>query len=222
MKLFFIISLLILSGNFLLAQNDKEQLALKVARAEEQNLTKLKEYIWKRNSNVFLEDQLKLTTITEFKFDESGKLVTTVIDSKTTVQKKPGLRGAAQQSAAEDKLDYIQKALELSVSYAFLSKGELVDFFDKATISEKDGKLEAIASSVLVPGDRLVLLIDPESSLIVFREFSSLLGNDAITGMLYYDKFSNGTVHGSVTTINLPVQKMRLEGANQDYTIRVN
>jgi hypothetical protein len=219
-KLISILSTILLSCS-IFAQTDKEQLALNVSKAEAQNQEKLKEYIWKRSSNVFIDNQLKLTTITEFKFDSDGKLQSDVIDTKTTVKQKPGLRGAAQKGAAEDKMDYIQKALELSLTYAFLSKGDMVDFFDKAAISEKDGKLEAVASNVKVKGDKLLLRIDPETSLIIYREFSSLLGNDLIDGKLNYDKFTNGTVHGTTTTINMPVQKMRIDGVNQDYTIRV-
>jgi len=221
MRTIFFLSIFFLSGFLGFGQTDKEQLALKVAKAEEQNLARLKEYIWKRHSNVFLDNQLKLTTITEFKFNPEGKIETKVVDANTTVKQKPGLRGAAQKSAAEDKLDYIQKALELSISYVFLTKGELVDFFDKSTITEKDGFLEAVASNVLVQGDRLLVKIDPTNNLIVYREFTSLLGKDAIDGKLNYDKFSNGTIHGTMTTLNMPVQKMRIEGSNQDYTIRV-
>jgi hypothetical protein len=73
-------------------------LALSVAKAEDENLIKLKEYIWKRHSNVYLEDQLKLTTITEFKFDENGKIEAKVIDATTTVQSKPGLRQSKRMS----------------------------------------------------------------------------------------------------------------------------
>jgi hypothetical protein len=102
-----------------------------------------------------------------------------------------------------------------------MTKGQLMDFFDKATITQKDGLIEAVASSVNVPGDRLLVRIDPKTNLFVSKEFSSLLGKDAIDGKLNYDKFSNGTMHGTITTLNLPVQKMRIEGANQDYTIRV-
>jgi hypothetical protein len=202
-------------------QTDKEQLALNVSKAEEANQEKLKEYIWKRSSNVFMENQLKLTTITEFKFGVDGKLETTLIDAKTTVKKKPGLRGAAQQNAAEDKAEYVQKALSLALQYAFMSKGEMVDFFDKAALSQKDGMTEAVASNVHVKGDKLLLRIDPNTNLIVFREFTSLLGTDLIDGQLNYDKFSNGTMHGTTTTLNLPAQKMRIDGLNQDYTIRV-
>jgi hypothetical protein len=217
-----IISLLFTFCFFALAaQTEKEKLALNVSKAESENYDKLKEYIWKRQSNVFIDNQLKLTTITEFSFGSDGKLTPKVIDAKTTVQQKPGFRGAAQKSAAEDKLDYVQKALELSLMYAFMSKGELVDFFDKATISTKDGMIEAVAANVHVQGDKLMVRIDPSTSLFLYKEFTSLLGNDIIEGKLNYDKFSNGTVHGTMTTLNLPVQRMRIDGLNKDYTIRV-
>jgi hypothetical protein len=222
MKKLGLLACILLTGSILAGQTDKEQLALRVAKAEEQNLARLKEYIWKRHSNVFLDNQMKLTTVTEFRFNTDGKLETQVIDASSSVQQKPGLRGAAQKSAAEDKLDYLQQALQLSVAYAFLSKGELVDFFDKATITEQNDMLEAVAANVLVQGDRLMVRIDPESDLILYREFTSLLGKDMVDGKLYYDSFSNGTVHGTMTTINMPVQKMKIEGSIQDYTIRIN
>lgn len=202
-------------------QTNKEQLALNVSRAEEENLSKLKDYIWKRTSNVFIENQLKLTHVAEFKFNADGKLETTVIDSKPTDKKKPGLRGAAQKNAAEDKAEYVTKSFELAMQYAFLSKGELVDFFDRAALTEKDGLIEATASNVHIKGDKLTMRIEPTTFLIVYKEFSSLLGTDLIDGKLNYDKFSNGTVHGTTTILNLPVQKMRIDGLNQDYTIRV-
>jgi hypothetical protein len=202
-------------------QTEKEKLALNVSRAEADNFEKLKEYIWKRQSNVFIDNQLKVTTITEFSFGSDGKISAKVVDAKTTVQQKPGLRGAAQKSAAEDKLDYVEKALALSLQYVFMSKGDLVDFFDKATISTKDGMTEAVAANVHVQGDKLLVRIDPATNLFVYKEFTSLIGKDVVEGKLSYDKFSNGTVHGTMTNLNLPVQRMKIEGLNKDYTIRV-
>lgn len=209
------------SFSFAYSQIDKESLSLEISRAEEENRNQLKEYIWKRRSDVFIESQLKLTTITEFSFDPQGKLVTKTIEAKTTVEKKPGLRGKAQASAAEDKIEYIQKALALSMDYAMMSKGELLDFFDKATVTEKEGLIEAVATGVRIPGDRLLVRIDPETLLFTYKEFSSLLGNDRVEGRLSYSYFSNGTSHLESTSLNLPAQKMTIESANQDYTIRV-
>ncbi|GMQ30753.1 hypothetical protein [Algoriphagus confluentis] len=203
------------------AQMDKELLSLDISRAEEENRNQLKEYIWKRRSDVFVESQLKLTTLTEFSFDDSGNLQAKRIEAKTTVEKKPGLRGKAQTSAAEDKMDYIQKALSLSVDYAFMSKGELIDFFDKATITEKEGEIEALAFNVKVNGDRVLVRIDPETLLFTYKEFSSLMGADKVEGKLTYAYFSNGTSHLSSTTLQLPAQKMSIEAIYQDYTIRI-
>ena len=38
-----------------------------------------------------------------------------MVDAETSVQKKPGLRGAAQKNAIDAKMDYLEKALELSL-----------------------------------------------------------------------------------------------------------
>ena len=41
-----------------IAQIDKDQLALAISKADEANTEKLKEYIWKRKSDVFVEGSL--------------------------------------------------------------------------------------------------------------------------------------------------------------------
>lgn len=218
LKLILFLSLVSFS---LTAQIDKESLSLKISKADEANQQKLKEYIWKRRSDVFIESQLKLTTISEFSFAPDGKLEMKIIDGETTVKKKPGLRGKAQASAAEEKLDYIEQALALSLDYTFMTKGELIDFFSKATVTEKNSELEAVATDVHIPGDRLLIRIDPKTNLFTYKEFTSLLGKDKIDGKLNYEKFSNGTNHISTTVLNLPVQKMAIQATNQDYTIRI-
>jgi hypothetical protein len=215
------LSLLLLFSFTYVQPIDKEKLSLDISKAEESNQQKLKEYVWKRRSDVFIESQLKLSTITEFAYNAEGKLEAKIIDAETTVQKKPGMRGKAQSNAAEEKLDYIQKALSLSLNYTFMSKGELLDFFSKATLTEKNGEIEAVADNVVVKGDRLLVRIDPKTNLYTYKEFTSLLGSDRIEGKLNYEKFTNGTNHISTTLLNLPAQKMNIEAKNLDYTIRV-
>lgn len=203
------------------AQIDKDKLSLLISKAEEENHLKLKEYVWKRRSDVFIESQLKLTTITEFSYTADGKLETKIVDAETTVKKKPGVRGMAQKNAAEDKLEYIEKALTLALDYTFMTKGEMLDFFTKATITQSSGYIEAVAENVRVAGDRLLMRIDPKTHLFMYKEFTSLLGNDKVEGKLNYETFTNGTNHLSTTTLNLPAEKMNIDAKNQDYTIRI-
>lgn len=220
-KTIVVLSVLFVSISLVQAQVDREKLSLDISKAEEANQLKLKEYIWKRRSDVFIESQLKLTTITEFSYTPDGKLETNMVDAETNVEKKPGFRGKAQANAAEEKIEYIEKALKIALDYTFMTKGELLDFFSKATVTEKDGLIEAVADDVHVKGDRLLVRVDPNTHLFTYKEFTSLLGQDKIEGKLNYEKFSNGTSHLSTTTLNLPAQKMNIDAKNQDYTIRI-
>jgi len=217
-----IIVTLLLISTLLQAQIDKDQLALTISKADDANLDKLKAYIWKRKSDVFIDGQLKLTTITEFSFDEKGELQTNMIDAETSVKKKPGIRGKIQENAAEDKVDYVGKSLDLALNYTFMTKGQLLDFFNKATITEKDGVIEATAENVNIQGDKLTILVDKKTNLYIRKVFASLLGKDPVNGEINYEKFSSGVNHGSTTVLNMPAQKMKIDAKNQDYSQRVN
>lgn len=203
------------------AQTDKDKLALTINSADEANTKQLMQFIWKRKSDVAINGEVKLTTLTEFSFDDAGKLQTKLVDAESSVQQKRGLRGRAQESAAEDKSEYVQKALELSMAYTFMTKGQLLDFFSKATVTEKDGVIEATGTDVYVKGDKLTLIIDSKTNLYLKKTFSSLLGKDALSGEINYEKFSSGINHGTTTVLNMPAQKMVINAKNQDYTQRV-
>jgi hypothetical protein len=205
-----------------IAQIDKEKLALEISKTDEANTEKLKEYIWKRKSDVFVGGELKLTTITEFSFDNAGKLQAKMVDADSKIKQKRGLRGAAQKNAIEDKAEYVGKALELSLAYTFMTKGQLLDFFNKATVTQNGDVIEATAENVYVQGDKLTIQIDAKTKLYLNKKFSSLLGKDAVEGEIKYGQFSSGVNHGSTTVLNMPAQKMKIDAVNQDYSKRVN
>lgn len=203
------------------AQVDKDQLALAINKADEANTEKLKAFIWKRKSEASVDGVVKLTTITEFSYDASGKLQAKVIDAESSVKQKPGIRGKIQEGAAEDKMDYVGKALELSLTYTYMTKGQLLDFFGKATVTETNGIIEATAADVYVKGDKLTIQIEAATNLYLNKKFSSLLGKDPVNGEIKYEKFSSGVNHGSATLLNMPAQKMKIDAINQDYSQRV-
>lgn len=202
---------------------DKTKLALEVSAANESNTTKLKAYIWKRRSEAYVNNELKLSTLAEVKFNAEGKLENKMVDASTTVKAKPGLRGRAQQGKAEESLDYIEKALVLMLNYSYMSKGELVDFFDKATVTTAaDGRLQATATNVLQAGDELTLLIDPTTHLFVRKTFKAKSGADPIEGTIDYDTFkSNGINHVTKSYLMMPAKAMQVNTENIEYTQRV-
>ncbi len=215
----FIISLFATSFSF--AQVDKDQQAIAISKADDANTEGLKAYTWKRKSDVSINGEVKLTTLTEFSFDDQGKLQAKIVDAQSNVKDKRGLRGRAQDNAIEAKAEYVQKALELSLAYTYMSKGQLLDFFGKATVTEKNGLIEATGENVYVQGDKLTVLLDKKTNLYTKKTFFSLLGKDPVSGEINYEKFSSGINHGSTTVLNMPAQKMKIDAKNQDYTQRV-
>jgi hypothetical protein len=202
-------------------QIDRDQLSLAVSKADAANMEQLKAFIWKRYSTATVSGQVKLNTVTEFSFDATGKLVAKIVDAKTTVKQKPGIRGQIQQNAAEDNMDYVQKALELSLAYTFMSKGQLLDFFAKAEITEKNGIIEASAKDVHVKGDVLMIRIESSTKLFLYKKFSSILDGDPISGEINYGKFSSGVSHGTTSILNLPEKNAVINSENKDYSQRV-
>lgn len=165
-------TLLMLSVQFVLAQTDKDKLALAIHTADEVNMQKLKSYIWKRKSEVSIDGQVKLTTLTKFSFDEHGKVQAKLVDAESSVMQKPGVRRREQQSAAEDKAEYVQKALELSLAYTYMTKGQLMDFFAKATVTEQGETLDATGENVYVQGDKLTIVVDKKTNLYMKKSFT--------------------------------------------------
>ena len=220
-KLFFLLVIL-LESVVLFAQLDKEQLALDVSNAEAANTEKLKAFIWKRHSTATVDGEVKATVITEFKFDDNGELQTDQVGGESNVKQKRGIRGRIQQNAMENNLEYIEKALQLALAYTYMSKGQLLDFFEKGTVTEKGNTIEVTAGNVYMEGDSLTVLLNKETKLFINKKFSSMVDEDPVDGEIKYDTFSSGISHGSETILNLPAKKAIIEAENKDYSQRID
>ena len=102
-----------------------------------------------------------------------------------------------------------------------MSKGQLLDFFDKSTITEKDGTVEIAGVNVYMQGDSLTVIVDSATKLFINKKFSSMLDEDPISGVIKYEKFSSGIMHGSETIMNLPGKNAVINAKNQDYSQRI-
>lgn len=203
------------------AQIDRDQLSLDISKADAANTEQLKSFIWKKSSVVTVDGVQKATTLSEFKFDEAGELQMQNIDANTTVKQKRGLRGRAQASAAQDNMDYVEEALKLMLAYTYMSKGQLLDFFGKAELSEADGIMTATATDVYAKGDKLTVKFEEATNLFVHKEFHGFMGEDPIQGEIHYGKFKSGISHATTNKLTLPAKNAVINSTNQDYSQRV-
>ncbi len=207
---------------FAFGQIDKEQLSLDVSKADAANTELLKAFIWKRNSTATVSGEVKATLINEVSFDEQGKIQVTQVGGESNVKQKRGVRGKIQENAMEDNTDYVEKALTLSLSYIYMSKGQLLDFFDKAEITDAGDTYEVTGENVYIQGDKLTVVVEKSTNLFLNKKFSSKLGEDPIDGEIKYGKFSSGISHVTETAMNLPAKQAQITAVNQDYSQRIN
>lgn len=206
-------------GSF--AQIDRDQLSLDISKADAANTEQLKAFIWKKASIVTVDGVQKANTLSEFKFDEAGELKMQNIDANTTVKQKRGLRGRAQASAAQDNMDYVEEALKVMIAYTYMTKGQLLDFYGKAELSEADGLLIATANDVFAKGDKLTIKVEKATNLFVYKQFSGFMGEDTISGEITYGKFKSGISHATTNMLSLPAKNAVINSVNQDYSQRV-
>lgn len=204
------------------AQINKDELALEVSKIDAENTQKLKEYTWRLYSKVYGEGGSQTNMLSDFRYGEKGNLEIQIVEAETNIEKKPGVRGAKQQSMINSKIELIFNAFKHLSSYTYMSKGQLLDFFDKSIVTEKDGIITVIGKDIYTKGDQMTLLIDSKSKNFLKRTISTKMNEIQINGEVEYDTFEKTAVnHVTITKMELPSEIIKVEGENKDYTKKV-
>ncbi len=115
----------------------------------------------------------------------------------------------------------MEGAIKHALAYIYMSKGQLLDFFDKAEIVDKGDIIEATGTDVLVKGDKLTVQVESATKLFINKKFSSTMGEDPISGEISFDKFKSGVSHVTTSSLTLPAKKAVINSHNKDYVQKV-
>jgi hypothetical protein len=200
------------------AQSSKTNLSLKVSAAASANRAQLAAYTWTRTVQVFIGGELKTTEVSSLGVGADGKIVTTSVSSTPASPLPGGIRGdIARKKIAEIKT-YVNNAVSVSLSYLYLSKGKMVDFFDGAGISESGNTITVKGSNVNQPNDQLTLAVAAGSLAYISQNFATTVSNgDAMTGNVSYKTYSNGLTAFNTGELDLPAKNMKLMISNTNY-----
>jgi hypothetical protein len=194
-----------------------DDLALAVADAQHANLAAIQKYTWRVKSDIAVEGESMATTINELRFNTDGKLESTNIGGESNVEKKRGLRGRRQAKKIEDFAEYLQGVLDQSFKYIFLSKGTMVDIFDRAKITESDSSIDISAGDLFVKADELSLSVDPATKLVRKLTFKTTLGEDTIQGVVTMKTLENGPSTPLSLEFEIPTQNVKITSETYDW-----
>ena len=200
---------------------DPAELGLRSADAQEANLDQFKQYSWSIDSKLSQAGEVKAHVVSNCHFNEKGEMVQEVEKAESAAPHHRGMRGRAEASKSEEVSAFLGDVISVTVSYAFMSKGQQVDFFDKATITEGTGddagKLIAVAKDVTVPGDKVTKWIDAKNMLPARYTFEAVVDEVPVTGEVMYRPIEGGPNVPRMATINIPSQQGVIEVEFLDY-----
>ncbi len=194
-----------------------DELALAVANASKANHAAMMKYTWRIKTDLSAEGESKATVLTEMRYNTEGELESTNIGGESHVQKKRGLRGRMQQSKMEDFAEYLGQVLDQSFKYIFLSKGTLVDIFDRGEIKHADDSIDISARNIFVKADSLFLSVDPDTRLTKTLSFSTTLGEDTIKGVVKMKMIEDGPNRPIRLEIEIPGQAVKITSETYDW-----
>lgn len=217
-KVIIFCGLILLSLSALQAQSSKTNLSLQVSAAAAANRAQLKNYVWTRTVQVFISGTLKTTIVSSLSIGPDGKMVTTAVSSVSTDPPPTrGIRGDIARKKIAEMKAYVDSAMKVSVGYLYMNKGNMVNFFDAAGISQSGNTITVKGSNVLKPSDQVTMNLATGSLAIINESFSSTSSGDAITGVANYKTFANGLTAFDSGELDLPAKNMKLMISNSGY-----
>lgn len=202
------------------SQGEKEnsdELALAAANAQKANQVAIMDYTWRIKTNLTVEGELKATILNEMRFNTEGELESTNIGGESHVEKKRGLRGRMQRSKMEDFEEYLQGVLDQSFKYIFMSKGTLVDVFDRGDIKHTEDSIDIQAKDIFIKADSLAMSLDPDTKLASMLSFSTTLGEDRINGLVKMKMIEDGPNRPIQLEIEVPGQAIKITSETYDW-----
>jgi hypothetical protein len=198
--------------------NNKTNLSLQISSAAAANRTKLAGYVWSRTVQVFVSGELKVTTVSSVAIGADGKVVTTAVTSTPATPPPKGLKANSEKKKMAEMKTYVDDAISVTSGYLYLSKGKMVDFLDKGTVSQADNTITIVGSNVNKPKDQLNLNVTKKTFEYLSQSFKSTVANgDPIEGTANYKTFDNGLTAFSDGVLELPVKNMKLVISNSSY-----
>ena len=219
-KIVLLIGLAILTSQLCLSQDatSKTNLSLQVSQAAAANQKQQIQYEWNRTVQVFVNGELKNTIISAISFDNTGKVKTQEISSTPTSKMKPGIRGDIERNKIKEVKDYVDGAVKSSMKYIYMTEGQMVDYFNKATVTQPGNTINVQGNGVYQAGDNLTLVLNQGSLAFVSRSFATTYnGTDAVNGTLNYKTFSNGLTTMDAGEIDLPAKNIKLMVSNGNF-----
>lgn len=221
-----LVFLLVAVGTNAIAEDPAEvgpqfEIGPRYADTQAASMELLKQYTWHTDTYLEQNGETKFHFKLACRLNEKGEMVREVEDSESTVRRKRGFRGLAQQSQAEEARELLDQIVEVTASYMYMTREQEVAFFKTATITDGTGddagKLLVQGANVTVKGDKVIKAVDPNTFFPVRITYESIAGETPISGEVLYRPIEGGPNVPRMATIKVPSKEGEVTAEFVDY-----
>lgn len=158
------------------SSKDPAQWALIYSKNLEKNRNTLADYTWQYKVSVMEGAELLYVDTLEATRDSEGNLLTKEIEHDLKIKQRNGLLSRAGQekrfAEIQEKIEFLKGVIH---SYVYMSRGQVVDFFDEAKVNKAvgyDNALRVDGENVLRQGDFVTLFGDRGTARPLYLTFS--------------------------------------------------
>jgi len=184
----------------------------------------LKHYEWVETTTMSMGGEVKSTKENRCYYDAHGKL-TKVATGGTSAGKSPGgLRGKAAAKKKGEIGDAMEQAVALVHSYIPPDAAKIQAARDAGRLAirppDAQGRTGVDIKDYLKPGDQLSIDMDAktnQSLSMAISSYSTAQDKDPVACQVKFDALPDGTIHESVTTLDLKGQNVNVKVENGGY-----
>jgi hypothetical protein len=200
---------------------DPAQTGSQIVAAQKANRAALTQYTWKMRADVRVSGEAKGSMLFQVSFDSAGKGQLAPADTGQPAEKRGGLRGKRDEKKTDELHEKVAATINLSRAYATMTTGQMVDFFEKATMSpgtsDMVGTTQAQGRDVLQSGDQVSMWFDPQTKQLRRLVFRSALENVEVNGTLSYSTMPDGPTHSDKAVITMPSKSMEVTVESSEF-----
>jgi hypothetical protein len=198
------------------------EFGLEYATAQQKNLNQLKLYTWKTQTTMQAKGETKYERTFSNRLNEKGEVVRAVLEEESAGRDKKGVRGRRQDKKKDDKEEWLESIVKTATSYILMTKGQEVDFFGKAKITDGEGDMAGTkvvrANNVVMEGDGVSKWIDPNALHPKKIAFQFVMDDHTINGEVVYRPIEKGPNVARFATIRIVDKETVIETEFLEYT----
>jgi hypothetical protein len=193
--------------------------AVRIMEARKANAAMLRQYTWESRTELLVKGEVKDIRLDQVHYGPGGTLERNVLNNQGASMPRGFLRRSIAENKKKEMEEYMTGLRGLLDQYTLPTTGKILDFMSQATLSGPDanGWLKMTGSSVVVPGDRLTIWVDPTTRQTRQVQVNTTYQGDPVELNATFRTIENGPTYPAFGEVDIPAKQLTVQVQNFNY-----